>query len=134
MPKYKQQQEGTGAVPAGLAGPSAPSAVVLSVHLWQYIKIRIVFLRRYPKILIQEGITQESYGLKHLQEEQVSFELHFPTFQPHALITIITGVCEKSAERSAHDPAPARLWFCSSKHPMETGAEPPYVSRYLQHF
>ena len=125
MMKYEQQQEGTWATWASLAGLSAPSALVLSVDQLQYIKIRIAFLRRNLKNLIQEGVTQESYGLKHLQEERASFELNFPTFQPHALITIITGGCEKSAERSASDPALAGLWFHGSKHPVETGAELP---------
>lgn len=80
MLKYEQQQEGTWATQAGLAGSLAPSALVLSVDQLQYIKIRIAFLRRNPKNLIQEGITQESYRLKHLQEER---ESAFNSISPH---------------------------------------------------
>lgn len=133
MLKYEEQQEGTWATWAGLAGLSPPSALVLSVDQLQYTKIGIAFLRRNPTNLIQEGVTQESYGLKHFREEAASFELSFPTSQPHAPITVITGGCEKTAESSAGDPAPARLWFHGSKHPGETGTETPYVTRNQQY-
>lgn len=134
MLKHEQQQEGTWATQAGLAGPSAPSALVLSVDQLQPIKAGRAFLKRNPKTPIQESITQESYGLKYLQEEKGSFELSFPTSQLHALITLITGGCEMSAKRSVCDSAPAGLWFHGSKHAAERGAEPPYVTRCLQHF
>lgn len=48
---------------------TASSALILPVDQLRQIQIRISFLGRSPKSLIREGITQESCGLKYLQEE-----------------------------------------------------------------
>lgn len=60
--------------------------------LWTNTKMRKAFLRRNPKALLQEGITEETFGLRHLQERRASFKLNVPMSRLHAVITFMTEV------------------------------------------
>lgn len=117
----------------GHAGQSCWAQVLFSLWTNCNTKFRKAFLRRNPKDLIQEGVTEEICGLKHLQEGRASFEPNVPMSQPHLLIMFMTGGCNKTAERCACSPAPAVLLF-HSKHCTERAAEPPCVTGDLQHF